>query len=404
MSKLKRFFGLEKREAVTPQTFYGDALTFFNLQNKYSAMNCSAFFGATELISNSVAMLPVKVLVKDEKGKNEMETHPLNLIFSDRECDNLLSRFTLLKQIVQSVILRGDAFCYIQRASDGTVLGLRYLESSDVIVYYNKEKDLLWYDVPILKKKRVEYCDMLHFLLHSYNGINGVSLLTYASRTLGITNASENSAKNFFSNGMNVNGLLKVNTPINQKQKDEIRTSWNQAYNGSSGGLAIINANMDYTQLQLSPEDSQLLSSRQFNVSDIARFFNLNPVLLGGESSASYSSLEMLQNSFLVHTLQPYLSMIESELNRKLLKPSESNLEIILETNEILRIDKQSQANYYKTMIDSGILSRNEVRKELGYSAIEGGDKVTVAYSDIDQNTVTNNNNDQTTEEDEENL
>lgn len=247
---------------------------------------------------------------------------------------------------------------------------------------------------------------MLHFLLHSYNGINGVSLLTYAARTLNITNASENSAKNFFSNGMNVNGLLKVNTPINQKQKDEIRTSWNQAYNGSSGGLAIINANMDYTQLQLSPEDSQLLSSRQFNVSDIARFFNLNPVLLGGESSASYSSLEMLQNSFLVHTLQPYLSMIESELNRKLLKPSESNLEIILETNEILRIDKQSQASYYKTMIDSGILSRNEVRKELGYSAIENGDRITVAYSDISQNTVNsdNNNNDQKTEEDEKDI
>ena len=406
MGKIKRFFGLEKREAVTPQTFYGGgALTFFNLQNKYSAMNCSAFFGATELISNSVAMLPVKVLVKNKEGKNELENHPLNLIFSDRECDNLLSRFTLLKQIVQSVILRGDAFCYIQRASDGTVLGLRYLESSDVLVYYNKEKDLLWYDVPILKKKRVEPCDMLHFILHSYDGINGVSLLTYASRTLGITNASENSAKNFFSNGMNVNGLLKVNTPISQKQKDEIRTSWNQAYNGSSGGLAIINANMDYTQLQLSPEDSQLLSSRQFNVSDIARFFNLNPVLLGGESSASYSSLEMLQNSFLVHTLQPYLSMIESELNRKLLKPSESNLEIILETNEILRVDKSSQASYYKTMIDSGILSRNEVRKELGYSAIEGGDKVTVSYSDISQNTVNgDNNNDQTTEEDEEDI
>lgn len=398
---LRKFFGLgEKREAVTPQTFYGDALTFLNLQNKYSAMNCSAFFGATELISNSVAMLPLKVLVKNKEGKNELENHPLNLIFSDRECDNLLSRFTLLKQIVQSVILRGDAFCYIQRASDGTVLGLRYLESSDVLVYYNKEKDLLWYDVPILKKKRVEYCDMLHFLLHSYNGINGVSLLTYASRTLGITNASENSAKNFFSNGMNVNGLLKVNTPINQKQKDEIRASWNQAYNGSSGGLAIINANMDYTQLQLSPEDSQLLSSRQFNVSDIARFFNLNPVLLGGESSASYSSLEMLQNSFLVHTLQPYVAMIESELNRKLLKPSESNLEIILETSEILRIDKSSQASYYKTMIDSGILSCNEIRKELGYSSIDGGDKVRVAYSDISQNTVNGDNNDQTTEED----
>ena len=58
-------------------------------------------------------------------------------------------------------------------------------------------------------------------------------------------------------------------------------------------------------------------------------------------------------------------------------------------------------------MIDSGVLSRNEVRKELGYSAIEGGDRITVAYSDIDQNTVnkdTNNNDKNQEEEDEQNL
>ena len=159
--------------------------------------------------------------------------------------------------------------------------------------------------------------------------------------------------------------------------------------------MPIINANMDYTQLQLSPEDSQLLSSRQFNVADIARFFNINPLLLGGESSATYSSLEMLQNAFLVHTLQPYIAMIESECNRKLLKPSESSLSIILETNDLMRIDKQAQANYYKSMVDAGILSRNEIRKELGYNGIgERGDEIVIPYTNIKDNTVNPKEND----------
>ena len=158
---------------------------------------------------------------------------------------------------------------------------------------------------------------------------------------------------------------------------------------------------MDYQQLTLSPEDSQLLSSRQFNVADIARFFNINPLLLGCESGASYSSLEMLQNAFLVHTLQPYIAMIESELNRKLLKPSENNLSIILETNDLMRIDKQSQANYYKTMVDAGILSRNEVRKEIGYNPFEGGDEHTIAYSDTEQNTLENNTESNTETQDD---
>lgn len=387
----------EPLQYVTP---WGEALTFGTLVNRYSAMNISAVFGATNLISNTIAMLPVKVLVNGDEGKNEMTNHPLNLVLGEYDNDNLLSRFNLIKMIVQSVILKGNAFCYIQRSKDGTVLGLRYLEAGDVAIYYNKQKDMLYYDCPIISKKHIEPINMLHFVLHSYDGITGLSVLSYAARTLGITNASENAAKSFFENGMNVNGLLKVLTPINQKQKDEIRQSWQQAYNGNGGGLAIINANMEYQQLTLSPEDSQLLSSRQFNVADIARFFNINPLLLGGESGATYSSLEMLQNAFLVHTLQPYIAMIEAEFNRKLLKPSESNLQVILETNDLMRIDKQSQANYYKTMVDAGILSRNEVRKEIGYNPFDGGDDHTIAYSDTQQNTLENNEENTDTDND----
>ena len=80
--------------------------------------------------------------------------------------------------------------------------------------------------------------------------------------------------------------------------------------------------------------------------------------------------------------------MIEAEFNRKLLKPSERNLNIILETNEILRVDKSAQSGYYASMISNGIMSINEVRKELGLTAIEGGDEHIIPYTDVNQNTV----------------
>ena len=392
MGRIKRILGLEKPIEKEKREFTyvsaNGALTFGSLYNSASAMNISAVFAATNLIANTIAMLPLKVLINNEEGQNETTTHPVALCFDNKK--NVVSKFTLLKLIVQSVILRGNAFVYIVRTG-GVVTSLRYVESGDITINYNKQKNELYYDCTTVSNKHIMPKDMLHFVLNSYDGVNGVSLLSYAARTLKITNASENSAKNFFENGMNVNGLLKVNAPITAQQKEEIRSSWNQAYNGEGGGLAIINANMEYQQLQLSPEDSQLLASRQYNVADIARFFNINPLLLGGESGATYSSLEMLQNAFLIHTLQPYISMIEFELNRKLLSENETNLTIILETNELLRIDKQAQANYYKTMVDGGILSRNEIRKELGYNGFEGGDSHTVAYSDAAQNTIENN-------------
>ena len=132
-----------------------------------------------------------------------------------------------------------------------------------------------------------------------------------------------------------------------------------------------------------------MLESRQFSVTDIARFFGISPILLGDLSKTSYSTLEAVQNDFLVHTLQPYITMMENEFNRKLLKQTESNLSITLETNEILRIDKAAQSNYYSTLINSGVLSINEVRKEIGYNGIgEDGEKHIIPYTDIATNTI----------------
>ena len=92
--------------------------------------------------------------------------------------------------------------------------------------------------------------------------------------------------------------------------------------------------------------------------------------------------------------------MVEQEFTRKLLKPSESNLEINLDETYLLKTDKTATASYYSTLIDKGILCINEARNELGYSDIEGGDKHLIAYTDISQNTINSPKNDNTKEED----
>lgn len=369
------------------------ALPFFPFTNSNSAMNLSAVNRAVELISNSIATLPVKVLISGDEGKNELEQHPIKMLFSDRNKNNLLSKFTLIKLMVQSVLLRGNGFALIERAKDGTPTGLRYLEANDVQIVYDKIRNTLYYDVPLVKK-RVEPNEMIHLLMHSYDGIRGISVLQNAARSLGIAHANDNAAKQFFENGMNLSGILTVQGPVSQKQREDIRSAWNETYTANGAGLTVLQGNMSYQSVQLSAKESQMLESRQFSVTDIARFFGISPVLLGDLTKASYSTLEAVQNDFLVHCLQPYIVMIENELNRKLLKPSEDNLSIVLETNEILRTDKSAQANYYSTLINSGVLSINEVRKELGYNGIgEDGDKNIIPYSDVVSNTINGNHN-----------
>lgn len=373
------------------------ALPFFANNNQYSAMNLSAVYRATELISNSIATLPIKILLTDESGKNEAEGHPLNYVFTNRNTDNVLTRFTLMKLLVQSVILRGNGFAYIERVG-GTVKSLRYLEANDVIVVYDKIKNKLYYDVPLLKK-HVEPKDMIHLVMFSYDGIKGLSVLQNAARSIGISQNSENSANSYFTNGGKLDGILTVQGPVSQKQREDIRTAWNETYTANGSGLAILQGNMSYQAIQLSAKDSQMLESRQFNVTDIARFFGISPVLLGDLSKVSFNTLEAVQNEFLVHTLQPYIAMIESEFERKLLSQSEDNLSIVLETNEILRTDKQAQASYYTALINSGVLSINEARKELGYNGIgEDGEKHYLLFNDASKASINNDVNDKDVE------
>ena len=80
--------------------------------------------------------------------------------------------------------------------------------------------------------------------------------------------------------------------------------------------------------------------------------------------------------------------MVEEEFNRKLLKPSEADLFIDLDETALLKSDKNALASYYGSLIDRGILCINEVRKELGYAPIDGGDRHIIAFTDINQNTI----------------
>lgn len=379
---------------TTPYDSQSMGLTFGLLNQQNTAMAISAVYRATELISDSVAMLPIQVKAVDETNhKNIVTNHPVYQAFDAK--NNLLDKFTFMKMLIQSVILRGNGFAYIERNSDGSVKSLRFLESGDVTIKYHKGRHKLYYVCPIITKANIEPINMIHLFKNSYDGINGVSVLSFANRAIKNAQNTENSALKFFENGCNLSGVLTVESSLTPQQRKDIRASWAESYGVGGNGLAVLQGNMKYQPIQLNASDSQLIQSRQYNVQDIARFFGINPVLLGDLTHSSYSTLEAAQNEFLLHTLQPYIVMVESEFSKKMLKPSESNLIINLDETYLLKTDKTAQASYYNTLLLNGVLCINEVRRELGYSEIEGGDKHIIAYTDVNQNQINQNQNEQ---------
>ena len=85
------------------------------------------------------------------------------------------------------------------------------------------------------------------------------------------------------------------------------------------------------------------------------------------------------------------MTLVEEEINRKMLSPSErETIFIDFDENELLRTNKQSTASYLQTLTNAGIITRNEAREMLGLNVKDGADNLSVSYSDVNQNTIKN--------------
>jgi HK97 family phage portal protein len=377
---------IEKRSSATSDLGSSDssdatgfALSFEQYREIGSPMTLSAVYAAIELITNSIAQCPIHI--RDFSG-NILRDHPLSSLFSH----NLLSKYMMIKSLLKDMYLFGNGIAYIERKSNMPV-HLIYIPHNQYTIMYNEVSRELYYQIPTVSTKKIKPQDVIHIYKNSNDGIQGKGLKTYACNSINLAKSTEATAKGYFDSGCAVNGILKSSKHLSRKQQQDIQTAWHTAKASSTtNNIAVMPVDLDYIVLSNNANDSQLLETRLYNIQEIARFFNINPVLLGDLSHSSYSTIEAAQMEFVVHTLAPLIELIQDEFNRKLCTDLEVTIDI--DEDHILKADKSATASYLQTLTSSGILSINEARHQLGYEPIEGGDKHIIPYTNLDQNSV----------------
>ena len=346
----------------------------FNSTSSYSnsfAMKLSAVYCATNQISNSVAMLPINIVRYDQDEKRPI-SHPVWKILNVAP-DKKYNHFNIWKQAIESVILQGNAYFLIERDERLNVKSLNYI-NADFVQPMMQEDGSVKYLVTGMNRA-VESSEMVHLWMHVDENFNGISLLRYAYNTLSSAADTEKTSNNFFKGGAGLNGVLKASATLTNDQKKQIRTSWLEAFSNGGNGVAVLPQGVDYQSVSVNPKDAQLLESQEFNVVQIARFFNISPIKLFQLDEVSYSSMESTELYYLSDTIMPYVKMVEEELNRKLFKPSEvGKLGVQFDFKEAMKTNKQAEGEYYRMMLTNGILSINEIRGELGLPRIESAE------------------------------
>lgn len=371
---------------------------------KGNAMNLSAFFAGVNLISNTIAT--IKLSFKDLEDNLLKPTHYLWHLFDE----STLTQFNMIRNVIKDVIVRGNGFIYIERDREtGKPYKLHYSPASQTTMYYNPINNTVFYMNPVYNNKWDNGDNYIHIYINSKDGFVGLSINDYAYKTISLANATEKSANDYYSSGGQLYGLITTNSAnpqvgTRETQIKNLRQSWDEARSASNGtGTIFIPADLKFQQLSSSAKDSALVESRLYNVSEIGRWLQISPFLLGDLSHNAYGSLSESQMAFLLYTLNPYIIALEQEMNRKLIMPSKYGIEHVdLDQNSILAIDKEKQANYLTNLVRNGIATPNEARKILCLPQVEGGDALVIPFTNIQDNTISNTDDKNTDNNDEE--
>jgi len=335
------------------------------------AMKLSAVNRCVTLISESISSMPLlPYAYKGDWKYLNTTTNLYNLL--NVQPNAIMSRNTFFKQIVVNLLLNGNAYILIDRDLTGVVVGL-YLVNAVSTTVRVMDNEVIYN----INGKDFDSTQVIHIINNSYDGINGLSTISYASDTLALGYAENLHSSNFFKNG-GVSGLLTPNTGVQlgTNRAQEAKTAWQTTLNtDGSNSIIALDSSMHYQPIQVSNRDAMLIESKQLTVRDIARFFGVPISLLMLDST--YSSAEQEQVSFL-NSLNPLIQKIENEFFRKLYMPNEwDSNDLFFDIEALYKTDLTARADYYTKMFAIGGYTPNEIREKLNAKfPATGGNRV----------------------------
>jgi HK97 family phage portal protein len=348
-----------------------------DIYTKHKSLTLSAVYRAIELKGNAVASIPLEVYSSNLLGEKikYSKSNSLSYILNERPSSRLGS-YTFWKMLTQDLDIYGNAYALIKRDKNEDIDELIYVPSNLVSI---QNADMVFEDPVYLVagySGSVDHMDILHINNYSKNGVMGISTMEHARNTLRMSYDTEHSAGAVFKNGGKVSGIYTLNGYLDDEKRKEIEKNWRQTFtNPDSTGIVIMEQGDTFSPITLNNKDMMMIETRLYNVIDICRFFNVSPILLYDYTKLSYSALEDVMLEFLSTTIQPILTKIEKELNYKLIPQEERYTKHIkFDTSNFIKTNKATTSQFYSSLLNCGVLNINEVRNELGYKDIDGGD------------------------------
>lgn len=341
------------------------------------AMRVGAVYACVGLIGGAIAAMPFHLYERTGEGRRRLDDDMWWLF--NESVHPAWPAASAWQYAAQSILLKGDGFWEIQRASkiSPRIIGFEPHHPDQVEVKRVDGRNMYVFTVlrqdGTIERRMRDQDDVLHFPGIGFNGRRSMTPI-YAALgvTAGLAMAADDHTAAFWRGGARPDHAIVVppGTKLNEEQRDTIKETWGKQrehYN-DTGLPPVLFGGMEVKPLTVNAVDAQLLETRQQSVEDIARIMGVPPHMIGKtDASTSWGSgIEQMSIGFIRYTVARHLTVISQEINRKVWPRSrtrygEFNLDALLEG------DSKTQAEYLAKALGGpgaqGWMTVNQVRR-----------------------------------------
>jgi HK97 family phage portal protein len=327
-----------------------------------TAMQHSAVWASVNLIAGSISTLPLAAYRDGERDP----LPALPPILRTPSAGWSLPDF--LYAALQSLLIRGNCYGLIVDRAGAGLLPSQVELLAPERVGVQVDNRVIWR----IDGQEVDPASIWHVKAFTAPGqVLGLSPIQHARQAIGLGVAAEKYAAQFFGDGATPQGVLTTDHDITPKRAQEIKDHWKVAHGGRRD-IAVLGSGAKFQAVSIAPEESQFLETTRANVATIARYFGVQPELIGGESGGSltYANVEQRALDFLTFGLRPWLVRLEVALSALL----SSTTTVKFNAAALVRTDLLTRYQAHESAIRAGWKLRSEVRELEDLAPVAGID------------------------------
>ena len=322
------------------------------------ALGVPAIFGAVSLIADTV-------------GSLSLEAYRQGLLLDQTDTPRLVQRpnpfstpRNFFRDTAYYIATRGEAWWWVaSRDTDGVAQSLYPVPPWEVQVVANDRNRLrpviTWLDrqMPNDDMRQITY-------LPGHDGLRGVGPLQLCGAAISVAVESSDWAANFFSGSV----PSIVGSTDQDLSEDDLKAFDAQWAEKAPGTPRWMTSGMKLEATPFDADKAQLTESRQHQVGEVARMFNMPGALIEyqmGGSSLTYQNQENIWGDFQRRCLSPhFLEPIEQEMSDLLTRSTAARFNL----KQLLRADPKTRAEVYNLLVPLGVMSSEEARQAEGYT------------------------------------